>query len=90
MRKLSFVVLFGLLTLSVYTQTSKIDSLKNILSRSKNDTNTVNTYNNIAYEFIYSHPDSAYYYGYRGLLMAKDIHFVKGEAGGLVMMGMDL
>ncbi len=87
MRKLSLVVLFGLLWLSIYAQPSKIDSLKKVLTLSKNDTNTVNTLNKIALEYIYSHPDSTYYYGYQGMLMAKDIHFVKGEAGSLIMMG---
>jgi tetratricopeptide (TPR) repeat protein len=87
MRKLSFGILFGLLSLSMYAQPSKIDSLKNVLTISRKDTNTVNTLNNIAHEFIYSHPDSAYYYGYKGMLMSKELHFLRGEAGGLIMMG---
>lgn len=87
MRKLSLVIPFVLLALSIYAQLSKIDSLKNVLTFGRKDTNTVNTLNNIAREFIYSHPDSAYYYGYRGMLLAREIHFLKGEAGGQIMMG---
>ena len=87
MRKLFLGILFGLLTLFNFAQVSKIDSLKNVLTINRKDTNNVNNLNNIAHEFIYSHPDSTYYYGYQGMQMAKELHFLKGEAGGFVMMG---
>ncbi len=73
MRKLSLGILFGLLRLSNYAQESNIDSLKNILALSKKDTNAINTLNDIAHSYIYSHPDSTYYYGFRAMVMAKEL-----------------
>jgi hypothetical protein len=87
MRKLSLGILFGLLRLSGFAQEFNVDSLKNALAHSKNDTSTINTLNKIARAYIYNHPDSAYYYGYRSQQKAKEIHFLKGEAGGQIMMG---
>ncbi len=87
MRKLSLVILSGLLVLSGFTQDSDIDSLRQALAHYKKDTNTVNTLLKIAYAYSYYHPDSAYYYGNQGMMLAKDLHFMKGEADGMIMMG---
>ena len=87
MRKFLLGIFFGLLMLSGFAQYSNIDSLKHVLVLSKKDTNAVFILNNIAHAYVFSHPDSTYYYGNRGMLMAKELHFLKGEAEGLILMG---
>src|SRR5277367_1730279 len=87
MRKICLVFLFGLLTLSIFARDTNLDSLRAILAPGKRDTSIVNALNNMAHAYFYSHPDSSYYYGYLSMTMSEELHFLKGEATGMIMMG---
>ena len=57
----------------------QIDSLKQELSRVKDDTNKVNIYSDLGYAYQWSSPDTALSYAVPGLTLAKKLHFETGE-----------
>lgn len=58
--------------------TNKIDSLKTILVRSKEDTNKVNILNKLSYELNYSDAGSAEEYAFQALEIGGELNFQKG------------
>ncbi len=84
MRKyLTFFFSFTLILVSciLLAQQAKIDSLQNILKTSKEDTNKVNTLNELCRQFItQSNNESAMHYADLALQSAENINFKKGIA----------
>ncbi len=57
----------------------KIDSLKHLLSKAKNDTNKVIILAILSSDYVYSYPDSAILYAKPGLQLAQKLNFVNGQ-----------
>ena len=64
-----------------------IDSLKTELAQAREDTNKVFVYTNLAFAYMYSNPDTAIQYGTKGLALAKQLEFAKGEVLPQVFIG---
>jgi two-component system sensor histidine kinase/response regulator len=69
-----------------------VDSIKNLLgialdSQSPTDTVTINRMNKLAADYFQSNPDSAYYYGQKGIQLARKIKYEEGVANGLLQTG---
>jgi hypothetical protein len=63
MRKILLLLLFGLATSLVYTQTpSKVDSMLNLLSKTNRDTNAVKLYLKIGDQYETNKPEIAKQY----------------------------
>ncbi|OKS85207.1 hypothetical protein RG47T_0651 [Mucilaginibacter polytrichastri] len=79
------------LTCTAATGNSNVDSLKQILkqagSKTSADTINVNRYNILAAAYFQSNPDSAFYYGQKGVDLSRKIHFDAGLANGLLQTG---
>ncbi|MCF0065179.1 tetratricopeptide repeat protein [Dyadobacter chenwenxiniae] len=78
--KICRIALLSLLTTSLFAQTSKIDSLVNVLSQTKADTAKVNLMVDIATEYWASEPDKTLSYTQKALDLAKKIGYLRGEA----------
>lgn len=70
----------------------EVDSIKNLLlpasAYQKNpDTATINKLNKIASNYFKSNPDSAYYYGQKGIELSRKIKYPEGIANGLLETG---
>ncbi len=61
-------------------QNTEIDSLKNLLEATTNDTTRVSLLEALSYAYLSSYPDTAFEYASQGLQLAKQINFRKGEA----------
>ncbi|MFI5153493.1 MAG: ATP-binding protein [Chitinophagales bacterium] len=77
--KIFLFILLLLYSFNVHTQNKTIDSLKMILRKGKDDTNKVNAYANLLFNYQWSSPDSALAYSLAGLQLARKLNFVKGE-----------
>jgi len=68
-----------------------VDSLKKILSQSdyktSADTQTINRLNKLAEYYFQANPDSAYYYGQKGVELSRKTHYDAGLANGLLQTG---
>jgi len=58
----------------------RVDSLNEVIARSKPDTNRVNTLLELEFEYQYAHPDSTLMYANEALQLSKKIGYVKGES----------
>ena len=56
------------------------DSLRRLLSASKEDSNRVLLLHQVYYPVLFSRPDSAMFFAQEGLKLAQQINFPKGEA----------
>ena len=65
----------------------KIDSLKQSLSQSAQDTNRVKLYYELGNHYVYSYPDTTLSYALPGLALARKLNFKKGEIRGLLITG---
>src|SRR4030095_3262272 len=91
MKCISFVFSFSLIVISSMSQhLYNVDSLKELLSRSKEDTNKVKLYAALSLEYQWSYPDSALSYSLPGLQLARKLHFEEGEIDVLLTMGQAL
>ncbi|MBI2967295.1 MAG: tetratricopeptide repeat protein [Bacteroidetes bacterium] len=75
--------LFILLNLSIFSSfesfaINKIDSLKNILINSKDDSNKVEILNNLSYEIVYSDPGKAEKYALEAKALSIKLKYKKG------------
>jgi signal transduction histidine kinase len=87
MKHTSLALLLFLLT-AVSAQTGdRIDSLKNALFTSKEDTNKVNLYVDLVWENPWAFPDTTLAYALPGLKLAKEINFVRGQMYIMAAMG---
>ena len=78
--KICRIALLSLLTTSLFAQTSKTDSLLNLLSHTKEDTTKVNLMVDIATEYWTSEPEKTLSYTQKALELAKKISYLRGEA----------
>lgn len=80
------ICLFILLLYSAaaYSQTAWIDSVKNIATLQKSDTNKVFTLNSISDFYTLSQPDSAFEYAQQALALADKLNFDKGRFWAIV------
>jgi len=89
MRILSIAAIFVVSFLQSFAQPD-IDSLRQLIARGKEDTNRVLNLGILAYKYFYNYPDSTYYFGYKGIKLAQELHYKKGESLNLLMMGKGL
>ena len=86
-----FLFFAGLVALpsSSISQTSVqiVDSLRKILSQ-KEDTNRINTLNDIAYEYTADFPDSAIIYASKALSLAESLNFISGQIASKNYLGL--
>jgi tetratricopeptide (TPR) repeat protein len=88
MRK-CFIVLFCLMAIFsyAYAQNENIDSLHRAIDESRPDSNKVNLLIRMAHAYVYSHPDSCYYFSNEGLKISQNIKNKSKEAYCLSLMG---
>ena len=80
MRRIIKIFLLLLLPVFCNAQSKTIDSLKQLLQTEKQDTSRVMLLNQLSAIYSYSRPDTALLLAQQGLLLAKKIGFIKGEA----------
>ncbi len=56
-----------------------VNSLKHLLATAKEDTNKVNLYRELSWQYVWSYPDSALLYYVPGLKLAQKLDFLKGQ-----------
>lgn len=78
--KISSVLLLSLITFSVFAQSTKIDSLTNVLANTNVDTTKVNLMVDIGVEYWASDPEKTILYTQKALDLAKKIKYRRGEA----------
>jgi len=84
---LFILILFFLIDPSV-AQINQIDSLKSILSTLKEDTNKVNTLNELSFNVFSNAPEEAIEYGKAALNLAQELEYPKGVAFALKHIGL--
>ena len=90
MRKF-FLILVSWTCMSVaQSQSYNLDSLRYLLSKSKPDTNALNLLSDLALGYAFSHPDSTYYFGRQGFLLASRLGDKPSEAYDLINMSVGL
>ncbi len=72
---------------NTFAQGKKIDSLKNVLAKSQEDTNKVLTLIAISKALVNSSPEEALGYATKARELANNVKFVKGEAQALKYIG---
>ncbi len=86
--RLILIFLFFLFYSNNYCANSnKIDSLRNELKKSVNDTSSVNLLNSLVLEFRRINPEQALNYSDLALSLSQKIDFKKGEGNTYLMMG---
>jgi tetratricopeptide (TPR) repeat protein len=85
-------VLFVLLCLSAFigrTQTKTVDSLEKDLQTRKEDTNKVNTLNELAYEFtVYADSQKSFQFAKQAIVLSERINYKQGKALAFFRIGM--
>lgn len=79
MKRFAIILTFILLISQTKGQPKYIDSLKHELAIAKKDSNRVELYNSLGYEFFFNQPDTAIFYGLKVLELSQKIKFKKGE-----------
>jgi len=80
-------LLFLISFVSFSQQQSKIDSLKNLLKTTIDDTTRIKTLNALAWKLKYNNPDTAIYYSKQALTLAKKAKWEKGIANSYRKLG---
>jgi signal transduction histidine kinase len=89
--KILFLILVTFLVISpAKGQRSDIDSLKNLLYQTKEDTSRIILLGKLSGAYSMSSPDSALFYVRQGLTLAQEINYLKGEYFCLVNLGVAL
>ncbi|CAG5017108.1 hypothetical protein DYBT9275_05702 [Dyadobacter sp. CECT 9275] len=78
--KISISLLFLLFTAPVFAQSSKIDSLENLLRKSSEDTSRVNLLVDLAMEYWASAPENTIHYSEKALQLAQKLNYLRGQA----------
>jgi tetratricopeptide (TPR) repeat protein len=88
LNKTALFVLFFLNTFILYAQTKTIDSLAKDLQTQKEDTNKVNTLNELAYEFTYNaDSQKSFRFANQAISLAEKINYKKGKALAFFRLG---
>ena len=72
---------------SIAQDDKKIDSLLKVLAATKNDTARVLAMHDVAYNYVYSNPDSSAWYAQQALLLSKKTNFELGVTRSLNDIG---
>lgn len=87
--KISSVILGLLFIINVNAQTSRIDSLKQLLIKPVADTFKINAYNHLSEYYMFSNPDSGLYYANKGFELAENISDKKGLGVGYRLIALN-
>jgi tetratricopeptide (TPR) repeat protein len=88
LNKTVLFVLFFLNTFIEHAQTKTIDSLAKVLQTQKEDTNKVNTLNELAYEFTYNaDSQKSFRFANQAISLAETINYKKGKALAFFRLG---
>lgn len=86
-----YIILFSLISFSVSGQTSRLDSLKNVLDNHKNnDTGKVNLINKIAYTTYANNSNQSLEYAQESYNLSKELNYTKGQAESLWLQGISI
>lgn len=86
MKKLLFVtLLIGMFGCLCFSQVTKIDSLKILIRKAKDDTTKVNQLNQLAREYMYSYPDSSFLFSTQAHELAEKQKWKKGIANSILI-----
>lgn len=92
--KISAVLVLLLFSATVYARPpgAGVDSIKSLLGpllkgQNQNDTAVINNFNKLAANYFQSNPDSAFYYGKKGVELSRKLKYEKGIAEGLLQTG---
>ena len=83
MRKLTATLLFITLYIGAIAQHKTIDSLKNALAKTKDDTSRIVLMTTLSRAILYSKPDSSLLIAQQAVQLSRAVKFSKGEALGL-------
>ncbi len=72
------------------TQDLNLDSLRDLLSKSKPDTNALVLMRDLAVAYDHYHPDSTYYFGRQSFLLSQRLNNMRFEIVGLLSMSLGL
>ena len=90
MRKFLLILVSWICVSAAWSQSSSLDSVRNLLSKSKPDTNALRLMSYLAYGYSYFNPDSSYYFGRQEYILAGRLGDKLFEADGLIKMGFAL
>ena len=79
MQKIVIISFFLLLLMKVNAQDNSTDSLKQLLSVAKEDTNKVQILISLGIAYQWSKPDSALMYGLKARELSQQLDYVDGE-----------
>ena len=79
MKKIFIISSLLLLLIKVNAQDNITDSLKQLLSVAKEDTNKVQILINLGYNYQWNKPDSALMYGLRARQLSQQLNYIDGE-----------
>src|SRR6185437_14096089 len=80
MKKSILLILLFFATSICYAQKHEMDSMLHVLSTEKEDTNRVNTLNNLSFSLYLSKPDTAILLAQQADALATKLGWIKGEA----------
>lgn len=84
MKRRTGIFICVLIALQVTAQQNTVDSLRQLLATTKEDTIKVNLLNQLSWNFIETKPDSNLFYGNQALELSRKIHYTEGEIFALV------
>ena len=87
MKSIALTSLFTFSTIIGFAQSNRIGSLKHELAISSRDTTRVLILSELANEYKFSIPDSAFFYGLHALELTRELGFERGEARVLFILG---
>jgi len=79
MKKIFIISYLLLLLIKVNAQNKTIDSLKQLLSVAKEDTNKVQVLINLGWAYQWNKPDSALMYGLKARQLSQQLNYIDGE-----------
>jgi len=85
-----FLLLLVSFSANCFAQNKTIDSLKNALAISKEDTNKVWLLNELSFSYTWSFADTAVLYAQQALQLSQRLQFTEGIASSLVSLGAGL
>jgi hypothetical protein len=90
MRKFFPILISWICMNAARSQSFNPDSLRNLLSKTKPDTNALHLMEDLAQGYAFSHPDSTYYFGRQAFLLASHLGDKPSEAYDLINMSIGL
>jgi hypothetical protein len=90
MRKLFLILVSWICLSAARSQSFNPDSLRNLLSKTKPDTNALHLMEDLAQGYAFSHPDSTYYFGRQAFLLASHLGDKPSETYDLINMSIGL